>query len=209
VVVGASSGVGKTTLVTALCELLPAETRRLYIRGCFEDFAFLRDSAIEANRSALLVNELSPHLPVYLWGPGVAEVLRATERGFMVLASAHASSALEFVATLAGSPLQLNPRLIAAFRVVISVGSEEPLSPQARITGVWRMLPTRSGVAIDALAARGLPTGTTPDRAWFPPVEISERMQLLATFAAGREPLPTVVRILPDDDEQRIGGVAP
>src|SRR3954451_11041663 len=40
-VVAGESEVGKTTLLSALLDFLPLNTRRLYLRGCFESFAFL------------------------------------------------------------------------------------------------------------------------------------------------------------------------
>ena len=40
-VVAGESEVGKTTLLTALLDFLPPNTRRVYLRGCFETFAFL------------------------------------------------------------------------------------------------------------------------------------------------------------------------
>jgi energy-coupling factor transporter ATP-binding protein EcfA2 len=208
-VVAGPSGSGKTTLLTALCELLPAETRRVYVRGCFEDFAFLRDSGIDPRQTALLVNELSPHLPVYLWGPGVAEVLRATRTGFMVLATAHATTAIEFVGTLAGSPLRLPPELIAAFGVVVAIGAGDSLAPR-RVSGVWRLGGTREGVAIEPLPTppRDPCRDTVEDR-WFPGSEIAHRVRLLMIHADGNEPTLPVVRILPEENGSDGGDVAP
>jgi hypothetical protein len=87
-VVAGASGVGKTTLLTALLDFLPPETRRIYPRGCFETFTFLSDPAPVAAETALLINEISPHLPVYLWGPAVGRMLKAADRGYTVLATA-------------------------------------------------------------------------------------------------------------------------
>jgi type IV secretory pathway ATPase VirB11/archaellum biosynthesis ATPase len=110
VVVAGASGVGKTTLLTALLEFLPPGTRRVYLRGCFETFAFLSDPTIDPHETALLINEISPHLPVYLWGPAVGRILEAPERGFQLLATAHANSVLDLVGALTGSPLHI-PRV--------------------------------------------------------------------------------------------------
>jgi energy-coupling factor transporter ATP-binding protein EcfA2 len=199
-VVAGPSGVGKTTLLTALSDLLPAETRRVYLRGCFENFAFLSDPCIDPERTALLVNEISPHLPVYLWGAGVAEVLRAAQRGFVLLASAHATTALEFVGSLAGSPLRLPPESIAAFRVVVALGREETASACNRVNGVWRLSRTRTGIAVDLLgAAPSDSTHEMPLSGWFPPGEIVERVRALAAFASGSEPEPALVRNLPEE----------
>src|SRR5215217_8012988 len=86
-VVAGASGVGKTTLLTALLDFLPQGARRIYVRGCFETFAFLADPTINPGETTLLINEMSPHLPVYLWGPAVGRVLEATQRGFNLLST--------------------------------------------------------------------------------------------------------------------------
>src|SRR5918998_5596007 len=53
-VVAGASGVGKTTLLTALLEFLPPNTRRIYARGCFETFAFMSDPTVSPLESVLL-----------------------------------------------------------------------------------------------------------------------------------------------------------
>src|ERR671937_5478 len=54
IVAAGPSGAGKTTLLTALLDFLPAETRRIYVRGCYEPFDFLETT--DPAHSALLVN---------------------------------------------------------------------------------------------------------------------------------------------------------
>ncbi len=119
VVVSGASGVGKTTLLTALLDFLPPDTRRVYLRGCFETFAFLTDSTINPRETALMINEISPHLPVYLWGPAVERILETAQRGFMLLATAHADSVHDFVGALTGSPLHIRAAQTAAFEFVV------------------------------------------------------------------------------------------
>jgi energy-coupling factor transporter ATP-binding protein EcfA2 len=117
VVAAGPSGAGKTTLLTALLEFLPAETRRIYVRGCYEPFDFL--GVTEPETSVLLVNELSPHLPIYLWGPGVRRTLDAVRGGYQLMATAHALSVDEFVYGLAGYPLRVPAVEIAAIDVLV------------------------------------------------------------------------------------------
>jgi energy-coupling factor transporter ATP-binding protein EcfA2 len=117
VVAAGPSGAGKTTLLTALLDFLPAGTRRIYVRGCYEPFDFL--GATEPKRAALLVNEFSPHLPIYLWGPGVRRALQAARDGYQLLATAHATSVDEFVYSLAGYPLRVPAEEIAAIDALV------------------------------------------------------------------------------------------
>jgi hypothetical protein len=187
-VVAGDSGVGKTTLLTALLDFLPPHTRRVYIRGCFESFAFLSDPAIKPSATALLINEISPHLPVYLWGPAVGRILGAAERGFVLLATAHASSVHEFVGALTGSPLQIPAARTAAFELVVLMERDEANLSGRRIRGVWRLQPTRDGVAVARLESempfiQDITFGACdhhPDPAiWFPPPDLARRQRVL------------------------------
>ena len=119
VVAAGPSGAGKTTLLTALLDFLPPGTRRLYLRGCYEPFAFLDDPTMKPDASYLLVNEISAHLPVYLWGPGVRRLLQAAGQGFGLAATMHARSTVELVQTLTGYPLRVPAAEVAAFQVAV------------------------------------------------------------------------------------------
>jgi hypothetical protein len=187
-VVASDSGVGKTTLLTALLDFLPPRTRRVYLRGCFETFAFLSDPAIKPVESALLVNEISPHLPVYLWGPAVARTLEAAQRGFVLLATAHANSVHDFVGALTGSPLHIPAAQTAAFELLVLMERDEANLSGRRVRGVWRLQPTRDGVAIARLnqTISSLQDITSdacdhhPDLAtWFPLPELARRQRVL------------------------------
>ena len=143
VVCAGPSHAGKTTLLTACAALLPPEVARRYPRGAFESFAFLAEPGFEPGRAALLVNEISPHLPVYLWGPGVAVALRAAAAGCQLLTTAHARSGEEFVRSLAGPPLRVPLGLVGA------VGAVAVLRPgpggRHRLAECRALLPTAGG----------------------------------------------------------------
>lgn len=193
VVIAGPSGSGKTTLLTALLEMLPVDTRRIYVRGSYETFSFLDDPTIDPRRTALLVNELSPHLPVYLWGPGVERLLRAGQQGYMLLATAHAHSAIEFVASLAGSPLRIAPELIARFEDVVALDSADRSGGSCRVTGLWRLVARRGGVELAAPPTRDISqqlnsasaTWQAPDEPWFPRAEVEHRIDLLESYRDG------------------------
>ncbi|MBA3450513.1 MAG: hypothetical protein H0T18_04805, partial [Chloroflexia bacterium] len=151
VVIANKSGIGKTTLLTALLELLPPRTRRMYLRGCYETFAFLDDPSFEREHTAVLINELSPHLPVYLWGPSVERLFTETGMSTMLLATAHGKTAVDFIGTLVGSPLRIPPAQVAVLEFVIAL-SESPSTASGRRVGqISRLIPTRDGVTISSV----------------------------------------------------------
>lgn len=149
------SGAGKTTLLTALLDFLPPATNRLYLRGCYEPFAFLADPTVDPTRTTLLVNEISANLPAYLWGPGVRRALAATGRGFALLTTLHATSPTELVRDLAGYPLRVPTAEIAHLGVVVVLEAWSVDGAIRRgVATVAVLTPTRGGLAIESLAAR-------------------------------------------------------
>jgi len=91
---------GKTTTLTALLDYLPTRARRIFVRGWSETFDFLQQT--EPAETLLLVNELSSHLPVYLWGPKAVRLFNTLERGYALGSTLHADSAEEALAQLTG-----------------------------------------------------------------------------------------------------------
>ena len=91
---------GKTTTLTALLDYLPHRIRRIFVRGWAETFDYLEHTT--ADETILLANELSSHLPVYLWGPKAVRVFNTLGRGYALGSTLHADSAEEAVAQLTG-----------------------------------------------------------------------------------------------------------
>jgi hypothetical protein len=91
---------GKTTTLTAFLDLVPSAVRRVFVRGWAETFDF--DRHTDPMRTLLLANELSSHLPVYLWGPKAVETFRYLRRGYALASTLHADSADEAVTQLTG-----------------------------------------------------------------------------------------------------------
>jgi hypothetical protein len=92
---------GKTTMLTALLDLLPARLERVYLRGGAETFEFQHQT--ERSRpgtTLLLANELSSHLPVYLWGAKAVRAFRALRGGYALASTLHADSRDEAIAQL-------------------------------------------------------------------------------------------------------------
>jgi hypothetical protein len=89
---------GKTTTLTAFLDFLPNRIRRVFLRGWVETFDYLSQTRPED--TILLGNELSSHLPVYLWGPKAVRVFETLRQGYALGSTLHADSAEEAVAQL-------------------------------------------------------------------------------------------------------------
>ncbi|HEX5825541.1 MAG TPA: hypothetical protein VFY18_13870 [Candidatus Limnocylindrales bacterium] len=107
VVVGAQArGVGKTTLLEALLDFLPASVHRIDLAGRSEDFTWLPEAAalgwppagptiassppVAPPTSCLVAAELSEHLPIYTWGAAARTFVRAASLGYGIAATIHA-----------------------------------------------------------------------------------------------------------------------
>ena len=162
-IIGGPSGLGKTTLLNALLPSIPPGRRRIFLRGCYETFAFQRDPDYSPVTTALLANEISPHLPIYLWGPAVQRTLEAAEEGCQILATAHGRSVVEFAASLTGSPLRLPARLLGAIGLVALLDPRTAGSGR-ELTGLWQLSRERNGVAIDPVHRGDRPPGVTAEQ---------------------------------------------
>ena len=195
VVAAGPRGVGKTTLLSALLDCYPATSRRLYLRGCYESFAFLDDPLLDPSHSLLLVNEISSHLPAYLWGPAVRRLLQAAGQGSTFAATAHAGSVEELVGQLAGYPLRVPMSELAAINLVVLMAPPEPAADRWRVEQIWTLAQQGpGGLTVAALAERGelgpAADNRAADAGLIPPAaEIERRAELLAGLAAG----PTTV----------------
>jgi energy-coupling factor transporter ATP-binding protein EcfA2 len=162
-VVAGPSGAGKTTLLTALLGLLPPDVRRIYLRGCYESFAFLDDPEIDPGRTVLLINELSAHPPSYLWGPAVRRTLDAGRAGFGLLATAHATGVDAFVSLLAAYPLGVPMVAVAAFQALVVLDCWQGTNGETRreVRAVHGLALTSEGglvsSALSQRSARGTP----------------------------------------------------
>jgi energy-coupling factor transporter ATP-binding protein EcfA2 len=215
-VIGGPSGIGKTTLLTAFAALLPADTRRLYLRGSFETFAFLRDATVNPHHAALFINEISPHLPVYLWGPALSRVLDVADQGFALLATAHGESVPQFVSSLTGSPLRIPAPRLAAFEFVALLDSNATVQGGRVVRGVWRLLPTRQGIDVLPLATAvslGGDRHVEPPRIIVPPpfpaAELEARRRALLALRDGViEHLPSQLELETTIDGAEAGSPA-
>ncbi len=112
---------GKTTTLTALLDLTPPGTRRVYLRGHYETFDFLRDPQYDPSRTYVLANEMSDHLAVYLWGSRVYKTFELLEKGYAIGSTMHAETVQDVIAILDSDPLNVPARWIARLTLVINL----------------------------------------------------------------------------------------
>jgi hypothetical protein len=140
---------GKTTTLTALLDLLPSDTRRVFVRGWAETFDYVRHT--DPAKTLLLANELSSHLPVYLWGPKAVRVFTTLRHGYALASTLHADSAEEALAQLTGE-LGIDPADLARIDLLLvmrmyRVGSA--YGPVARrVVSVHRVVLGLDGAAL-------------------------------------------------------------
>lgn len=137
---------GKTTTLTAFLDVLPSSVRRIFIRGWAETFDYVRHT--EPARTLLLANELSSHLPVYLWGPKAVETFRTLRRGYALASTLHADTADEAVTQLTDE-LGVDPAdlarvdLLLVMRVYRAGSAYGPLA--RRVVSVHRLVAGPAG----------------------------------------------------------------
>lgn len=120
IVVAEPDQAGKTTLLTALVDFLPANVRRIYIRGIYERFSFIGE--VPAEDSYVLCNEISHHLPTYLWGRGVRHLFEALEAGYPLATTMHATSASAALEEIQRYPLEVPRQQVSLLDLIITIG---------------------------------------------------------------------------------------
>jgi hypothetical protein len=91
---------GKTTTLSALVDFLPDGTVGVFLRGWRGDFEWTDE--IGPERGYLLVNEMSDHLPIYVWGRNARGALQLAGQAYGMGATMHADSLPEALDLLRG-----------------------------------------------------------------------------------------------------------
>jgi hypothetical protein len=90
-IVATSAARGKSSLLAALLPYLPAERDRYFLRGSFETFQFAQDVVWRPDRAAMIANEISDFLPVYIPRHLTKRLFRLVAQGACLWTTAHAS----------------------------------------------------------------------------------------------------------------------
>ncbi len=114
-------GVGKTTTLNALLQFLPDGTALAYMSGMYENFAFTRLPDIDPTTTYALCNEVSDHLPIYMWGRIARRYLTLPAQGYHVATSVHADTINE-VLHMYQRDLRLTPDDVRRLGLIVNIG---------------------------------------------------------------------------------------
>jgi hypothetical protein len=124
-------GVGKTTTLNALLQFLPENTALAYMSGMYENFAFTRSPDIDPATTYALCNEVSDHLPIYMWGRVARRYLSLPVQGYHVATSVHADT-IDEVVSMYHHDLRLSVDDVRRLGLVINIGLVGRVYPPRR-----------------------------------------------------------------------------
>lgn len=124
-------GVGKTTTLNALLQFLPEGTALAYMSGMYETFEFTRLPDIDPATTYALCNEVSDHLPIYMWGRIARRYLMLPAQGYHIATSVHAD-AIDDVIRMYQYDLRLRVEDLRRLGVVVNIGLVGRIYPPRR-----------------------------------------------------------------------------
>jgi hypothetical protein len=135
---------GKTTTLSALVDFLPPGTVGLFLRGWRGDFDWTDE--IGPDRGYLLVNEMSNHLPIYVWGRNARGALQLAGRGYGLGGTMHADS-LDEALTCLRDELGVTDADLAGLTIYLQFSAyRTPAGMYRRCEEAWHLRLTDDGV---------------------------------------------------------------
>ena len=124
-------GVGKTTTLNSLLQFLPEGTALAYMSGMYENFAFTRLPDIDPSMTYALCNEVSNHLPIYMWGRVARRYLTLPSQGYHIATSIHADT-IDDVIALYHHDIHLRAEDVRRLGIVVNIGLVGRVYPPRR-----------------------------------------------------------------------------
>ncbi|MGH2356515.1 MAG: hypothetical protein ACRDGJ_00705 [Candidatus Limnocylindria bacterium] len=167
---------GKTTTLSALVDFLPPDSIGVFLRGWWEDFGWLDD--VPRERAYLLINEMSDHLPIYVWGRNARRALALAGEGWGLGATMHADSLDEALDALR-SDLGATDADLAGLAIYLQYSAyRTPAGMYRRVEEAWHLRLGTDGalepVRLAALDGGRSPRLTGAQRLPAPPVLLSD-----------------------------------
>jgi len=167
---------GKTTTLSALVDFLPPGTTGVFLRGWRDDFDWTDE--IGPERGYLLINELSDHLPIYVWGRNARGALELAGRGYGMGATMHADSLNEAIALLRDQ-LGATDADLAGMTIYLQYSAyRTPAGMYRRVEEAWHLRLDDDGalapVRLAALQGGRSPSLTGAQREPVPPLLASD-----------------------------------
>jgi hypothetical protein len=135
---------GKTTLLSSLVDFLPEGTTGIFVRGWWEEYDWLDE--IEPGTGYLLINEMSDHLPIYVWGRAARGALILAGKGWGLGATMHADSLPEALDAQRSS-LGATDADLAGLTIYLQYSAyATPSGMYRRIEEAWHLSLDESGV---------------------------------------------------------------
>lgn len=135
---------GKTTTLSALVDFLPDDTVGVFLRGWGQDMTWTDEVGPE--RGFLLINEMSDHLPIYVWGPNARAALRLAGEGYGFGGTMHADSLDEALACLRGE-LRASDADLAGLTLYLQYSAYfTPVGMYRRVEEAWHLRTDAGGV---------------------------------------------------------------
>jgi hypothetical protein len=162
---------GKTTTLSALVDFLPDETVGVFLRGWGQDTSWTDE--VGPDRAYLLVNEMSDHLPIYVWGPNARAALRLAGSGYGIGATMHADSLDEALDCLRGE-LRAPDADLAGLTIYLQYSAYfTPRGMYRRVEEAWHLRTDAAGalapVRLAAIDGERSPSLTGAQRLPVPP----------------------------------------
>ena len=155
-VVAGPSWAGKTTVLNALLDFLPPETRQVKLQGNFGAIEQLQKDG--PSGIYMVADEISNHLFGYVWGEVARRVFDMLPRGYPLGGAMHARNAREALEVL-HYYLDIPLSVLAHIRVIIVLrampGRSYTEEPIRYMEAVSLVRPLNDGISLQVIAARG------------------------------------------------------
>ncbi len=114
-------GAGKSTVMNALLQFLPANSALAYMSGKYETFDFTRLPDVKPTTTYAVCNEVSDHQSTYMWGAAARRYLTLPAQGYHIVTTVHADT-IDDVLHLYQHDLHLRSEDLRRLGLIVNVG---------------------------------------------------------------------------------------